>query len=108
MASAVRSIYLVSCVSQKAPAACPASDLNASDWFRKAKGYVQQRLRDGDRWFILSAKYGLMSPETVAEPYNTTLNAMDVDARRAWGQSVRDQLSRVLKPGDDVVFLAGE
>lgn len=102
------SIYLVSCVSQKASSPCPASDLYTSDWFCKARAYVQQRLRNGDRWFILSAKYGLMQPDTVAEPYDSTLNHMDQSARRAWGQAVWQQLSNILRPGDDVVFLAGE
>ena len=68
-------IYLVSCVRQKATTATakPAQDLYLSNWFRKAKAYVEQNLRAQDRWFILSAKHHLVSPETLLLPYEAPL-----------------------------------
>ena len=68
-------IYLVSCVSQKATTATakPARDLYLSNWFRKAKAYVELNRRAQDRWFILSAKHHLVSPETLLLPYEATL-----------------------------------
>ena len=74
-------IALVSCVKKKKTVRCPAQDLYDSDLFRKMKCYAQQH---SDRWFILSAKNGLLSPETEIEPYEQTLNKMRIRDRREW------------------------
>ena len=57
-----RKIALVACVSRKTPGPLPAQDLYVSDWFRKASAYAR---RVADEWYILSAKHGLVSPDTV-------------------------------------------
>lgn len=98
-------VALVACVSKKNPIAMPARDLYISTWFRKASLYAS---RMADNWYILSAKYGLIAPETVIEPYDETLNRMSAAARRAWARRVLADLEQVLKPGDHVVFLAGQ
>ena len=97
-------IALVACVSKKNSTPMPAGDLYISDWFRKASAYAA---RMADRWYILSAKYGLVAPKAVIEPYDETLNRMGVAARRAWARRVIEDLKRVLQPGDRVVILAG-
>jgi hypothetical protein len=66
-----KKIALVACVSKKASAPMPARDMYTSDWFRKASAYAA---RVTDDWYILSAKYGLIAPDTVIEPYDETLN----------------------------------
>jgi hypothetical protein len=53
-------VYLVSCVSEKRTNAAPAKDLYHSDWFVKARAFVEAK---GGRWFNLSAEYGLVSPD---------------------------------------------
>ena len=97
-------LYLVSCVSKKKDKACPAKDLYISDWFRKARTYVEST---GHPWFILSAEYGLVNPETVIEPYERTLNKMPVRERRAWAGQVIAQLRGELGGVDRIVILAG-
>jgi hypothetical protein len=97
-------IALVACVSKKNATPMPARDLYASDWFCKASAYAA---RVADRWYILSARYGLVAPDAVIEPYDETLNKMGVAARRAWARRVIKDLRRVLHPGDRVVVLAG-
>jgi len=82
----------------------PARDLYISDWFRKASVYAA---RVADEWYILSAKYGLVAPDTVIKPYDETLNRMPAAARRSWAERVLPDLRRVLQPGDHVVILAG-
>ena len=62
----------------------------------------------GDEWHILSAKHGLLNPCTVVGPYNETLNKMHKADRLGWAHRVSDSLSHVLRPGDSVVFLAGQ
>lgn len=100
-----KKIALVACVSRKTSRSLPAKDLYISDWFRKASAYAR---RVANEWYILSAKYGLVSPDTTIEPYDETLNRMPAAARRAWARRVLKDLSQVLRPGDHVVILAGK
>ena len=97
-------VCLLSCVSRKRDHPMAAKDLYVSDWFVKARAYVEQA---GDEWFILSAEYGLVSPETVIAPYERTLNTLGIADRRVWGAKVLRQLSPKLKGVDRVVILAG-
>jgi len=82
----------------------PARDLYSSDWFQKASAYA---VRMADEWYILSARYGLVAPDTVIAPYDETLNNMPVAARRAWARRVLSDLRGRLRPGDHVLILAG-
>ena len=97
--------FLVSCVSQKRSTSLPARDLYCSDWFLKARAYVEAQSHP---WFILSAKHGLLEPDHVIAPYNETLNQMTSAGRRAWATRVADELRHAIHCGDEVIFLAGE
>jgi hypothetical protein len=59
-----------------------------------------------DRFYILSAKHGLLHPDTIIEPYEQRLPAGP--ARLAWGRRVAQQLDAA-EPDLDVglVVLAG-
>lgn len=98
-------LYLVSCVSKKINRRAPARDLYCSEWFRKARSYVEAT---GSPWLILSAKYHLVAPETVLDPYNTTLKNMAVNERRSWADEVLLQFDKTGRCVDRVIFLAGE
>ena len=100
----MRKIYLVSCVARKMPYPTKAGNLYTSPWFIKAHGLVE---KTGQPWFILSAKHGLVSPETVIPLYEQTLNTMGVAERRAWAVMVREQMDEILPEADEVVILAG-
>ncbi|KPF82186.1 hypothetical protein IP70_22165 [alpha proteobacterium AAP38] len=98
-------LHLVACVKVKRPVPAAARDLYCSDWFVKARRYVEQRT---DHWYILSAKYGLVGPGDVIAPYDLTLNKMPVSERREWAARVLQQLQGVHYPIDaPVVVLAG-
>ena len=99
-----RKIALVACVKTKRAVPSPAHGLYTSPLFRKASSYARQI---ADEWYILSAKHGLLDPETVIEPYEKTVRTMPVAERKAWAREVVAQLRQVLRPGDRVVFLAG-
>lgn len=100
-----KTIYLVSCVSSKGPAPAPARALYRSDWFLKARAYVEAHNAE---WFILSAKYGLVPPDQVIHPYNVTLNNMTAEDRRVWAGKVADQLRPRCRRGDRIILLAGQ
>lgn len=99
-----KTVYLVSCVSKKNSGLLPASELYCSDWFKKARAYVEAQ---NAPWLILSAKYGLLSPRSVIRRYNTYLGARPADSRRQWATKVAQQLIYHQPKGSRVVILAG-
>jgi hypothetical protein len=99
-----RACFLVSCVGKKRSSPARARDLYVSDWFGKARSFVE---RSGQPWFILSAEHGLVHPDSVVEPYEKTLNQMSVSARRAWATLVIGQMKSLLPDCEEVVVFAG-
>jgi hypothetical protein len=97
-------VAFVSCVKLKADTERPARDLYVSPWFVMARRYAE---RNADRWFILSAAYGLLDPDRVIEPYEKTLNDMPIDARRGWAKLVTKQMDLARVRGDEALVLAG-
>jgi cytoplasmic iron level regulating protein YaaA (DUF328/UPF0246 family) len=100
-----KTIALVACVSKKNLNPMQARDLYISDWFKKASTYAETI---SDKWFILSAKYGLVDPNSVIAPYNETLNNMPISKRRTWSLKVMQDLRPQLIAGDKIVILAGQ
>jgi hypothetical protein len=97
-------VFLVSCVAEKRASAATAKDLYISDWFVKARRYVE---RSGAPWSIVSAEYGLVPPDQVIDPYDRTLNIMPVEERRRWARRVINQLTERKPDVMHVIFLAG-
>ncbi len=98
-------LFLVSCVSQKRSMPCRARDLYTSQWFVKARAYVEA---SASPWCILSAEHGLVDPDAAVAPYERTLNRMAVSDRRAWARRVLDQLRPKVVGVQRVVLFAGE
>ncbi|MGA9350901.1 MAG: DUF6884 domain-containing protein, partial [Anaerolineae bacterium] len=97
-------ICLVSCTREKLTREAPAEQLYASPLFGKSRAFAASRF---DRWFILSAKYGLLEPSQIVEPYDKTLTQMSQQERITWAQSVLEELIKRTNPGDSVALLAG-
>jgi len=98
-------VGLISCVSRKRANATQARDIYDSSLFSKAREYVDKHC---DRWFILSAKYGLVEPKAIIKPYDETLNTKSRVEREQWAVTVWEHLHLHLRPGDHIVVLAGE
>jgi hypothetical protein len=94
-------IGLVGCVKQKALVTAPAAELYASPLFRARRTYVE---RSCDRWFILSAKHGLLHPDQPTAPYDEALTKVIRAARRAWSAKVVRQLEQALPTLDGETF----
>ena len=77
-----------------------------STLFTKAYRYAMKHY---DHVAILSAKYGLLLPEEVIEPYELTLKTMGEQKRREWAERVIRQLDEKigLHKVDRVYFHAG-
>jgi cytoplasmic iron level regulating protein YaaA (DUF328/UPF0246 family) len=100
----MKSLYLVSCVSKKSCDRSRAKDLYQSEWFKKARKFVE---RSGAPWYILSAKYGLLHPDELVAPYEQTLNKMPINERKLWATGVLDKLLPMLTTQQSVIVLAG-
>jgi uncharacterized protein DUF6884 len=104
MSSPHQIVYLVSCVKAKRHRPARAKDLYTSDWFKKARAYVEGKHAP---WFILSAKYGLVAPNRIIRRYDVTLLKMATRQRRAWSSAVERRLKVVCRPHTRLVLLAG-
>lgn len=101
----MKTIVLISCVSQKRSEPSRAADLYTSPLFKKALAYARMLRADGI--YILSAKYGLVALDQEVAPYDLTLNTMKTGDVRAWAKRVLEQLAEVASlPEDRFVFLA--
>lgn len=97
-------VTLVSCGKSKLTHATPARDLYTGQLFQAARAYVEAQ---GCPWWILSAKHGLLHPETVIAPYDVTLTAMKHEQRRAWAERVLGQIAQEVPSDSTVEILAG-
>ena len=95
----------MSCVKPKRGYPSPAKDLYLSDWFKKASQYASQ---NADEWFILSAKYLLVHPDQVIEPYDLILKSMSAEEKKEWANHVYQMLKPLLSTKDKLTFLAGQ
>lgn len=96
-------VGLVGCVKGKRGVALPARELYTSALFVGRRRYVE---RTCDRWFVLSAKHGLVDPDTVLEPYEETLKDASESRRRQWSQGVLQDLERRIGVLSGAVFEA--
>ncbi|MDQ2807708.1 MAG: hypothetical protein M3Z04_12500 [Chloroflexota bacterium] len=88
--SPIMRVGLVACVKAKQDHAAPAGELYRSPLFRKASAYCAATY---DRWAILSAKHGLIWPDTQIAPYDETLKDKPIAERREWARKVLEQLA---------------
>lgn len=74
-------VGIVACSARKAPEARPARDLYQGKTFLAARAVAETL----DAWWILSAKRGLVHPDTVVEPYDEGIGrGAPIRARRIW------------------------
>ena len=103
----MKTIVLISCVSQKLSHAAAAEFLYTSPLFRLNLSYAKKL--QPDAIYILSAKYGLIGLDQLIDPYDVTLNDMSRAEAREWAQRVLGQLRlRSDLANDHFIFLAGD
>ena len=84
-------LILIGCVKSKHNGSCTAKDLYNSPLWRYRRAYVEW---SGFPWYILSAKHGLLAPETEIKPYDVALSDLSASKCRAWSQCVLDELRK--------------
>ncbi len=85
-------VSLISCASTKGMQSTKARDLYCSPLFRYTVQFVEATLKPGDSWWIISAKHGLLSPETIIEPYDLTIHQLTKKQREHWASCIAKQL----------------
>jgi len=117
-------IVLISCTKTKRSYRCKAKKMyDLSVLFRRSWEYADLQKPKPDKIYILSAKYYLLEPEKIIDPYdvtlcyvskkerfkNPTLKILNNVERRNWYTEVINQLKLVSDlEKDDFVFLAGK
>lgn len=100
-------IVLISCVGKKKPRKSKAKELYDSTWFCYAWSYAQPL--NAAKAFILSAKYGLIDPETEILPYEETLKTKTNREIRSWADTVLTSLrQKTYITNNKFIILAGE
>jgi hypothetical protein len=105
----MNTLYLISCSKAKGKRPGPARELYQGGLFKLSRDLVEAQR---GAYLILSAKYGLLRPETVIEPYDMSVPAMTSRHRKSWAEKVFPQLWQAIAPqshprGLRIVFLAG-
>ena len=84
--------------------ASPARDLCTSPWFTLARAYAESH---ACLWLLLSAKYGLVSPQQILPPYEASFSHMTARQRREWGKAIGEEARYRLPFSRQIVVLAG-
>jgi len=102
----MRTVVLISCVSQKLNHKSKAKNLYISTLFKKNMAYTE-KLQPA-KAYILSAKYGLLELDDEIEPYDLTLNTMGAKQKKIWAKNVLEQLQKAEDvKNTNFIFLAG-
>ena len=103
----MKTAVLISCTKSKREYPCKARLLyDKSSKFRKSLEYAKTISFD---IFAISSKYGLISLDTVIEPYDEPLDEKKKEERRAWGHRVAEQINKEFDiQNTEFVILAGK
>lgn len=98
-------VVLVSCGRNKRKTKAPAAELYTSSRFQLSREFAE---RLGLRYFIVSAKHGLVAPDRKIEPYDQSLEALNDEQRVAWTDGIVNGLLSLSQSPVRVVLLADE
>ena len=98
-----RRVALIGCGKAKLDHEAPARELYTSNLFRLSVAWAE---RHCDAWYVVSARYGLVEPDTVLRPYDYSLAEMRVSELEAWTSRVVSMLAHHERAAR-VVLLAG-
>lgn len=102
----METIALVACAKAKRPGRHQAKNLYHSTLFTYSRKYAETH---ADRWFILSAKHGLVHPDSMLDFYYGTLKNVPLPVKNRWAHKVYDQIKALnLDPQNTrIMWLAG-
>jgi hypothetical protein len=112
-----KSLCIINCAAHKKDFKCPASQMyDDSHLFRAARDFAQKNF---DEYIILSAKYGVLHPYEMIEPYEDTVmfvpndllhsgkpyKSLTADEKREWAKNVNANID--WEQYDKIIVLIG-
>lgn len=98
------SIILIGCGRHKKRSPTRAGDLYTSSRFNVSKEIAANI---GGRYFVLSAKHGLLEPDQVVEPYDVDISSLNEQEVIDWSEGVMGSIAKAA-PNSTVTVLAEE
>jgi hypothetical protein len=83
------SVAIIPCTSQKADEPGPAKEVWIGTHFQLTLMHVEEWY---DKIYIMSFKYGLITPDTVIEPYDLNIHFEPAPVRMRWKRMVMGQI----------------
>ena len=105
----VKKIALIGCTARKQNYKCSALEMyTKSNYFNLKLDYCEKI--NVDKIFILSAKYGLLEPEDIIEPYNIHLKNTSKEYRINWSKNVLNDLKQKtnLKKDEFIILISND
>lgn len=97
-------VGLISCGKLKCDHPCWAKGMYMGLYYLKQRAFIEAFC---DEWWIISAKHGLLHPDTQIEPYDVTLGEMTSFTRRLWARSVRVQILKAVSSNQILLSTMG-
>lgn len=98
-------VAVISCSKRKQKGIHRAEHLYSSPLFRASIAYAMAHF---ERVYILSAKYGLLSPDDRVESYNVHINSLSKSRRRRWAEMTAAMMLNRIPKGSHVSFFCGK
>ena len=100
-------IALISCTSSKKDYVCEAKELYSKSLAFRLEYEIAGKI--AEKVYILSAKHGLVSPDTVLAPYNYTLINKPQNIKVQWSNNVLKQMKQqVSLENDEFIIFTGK
>ena len=97
-------IIIVGCGRRKKRSVAKARRLYVSDQFRACRAVAETLSAS---YLILSARHGLIAPDTTLDPYDLDLGTLPEESRRVWANSALDYLYRTTDGAPITLLAAG-
>jgi len=83
-------IAILGCKAMKQDYTCPADEMYSKSWiYRAQRDFIKEAY---DEYYIMSSKYGIISPDTIIEPYNASLyDEMDIKEAGVYTKEEKQQ-----------------
>lgn len=101
----MRRFVVISCGKKKRARRSAAREIYTGPHFRAQRAFAEAL---GETYVILSAKHGVLDPETEIDPYDVSISDLSRTERDAWGRRAARAIRERLEPGQTVVVTAGK
>ncbi len=94
-------IAVIPCTNQKSATGGPAREVWTGSHFQLVLAHAEHFY---DKVFIMSYKYGFITPETVIEPYDINIKNEPAAVRLKWWYMLREQIHQLVKDEDPLLL----